>query len=163
MSLLTRTPRIRVSCEQSANDRTSESKTAGRGVRGVKRAQPGIAIYMNKRISVRMRACCHECCCFKVPRISTLRAGVLGTSRPRGGCWDQGDVSTHSRCVDETGRASGEAPNVPVVLRPVPRFRGSQALAATLMRTSESKGHWRLYDSSAVLNLKFLHELAAQR
>src|SRR5271165_3903607 len=84
-------------------------------------------------------------------------------SRPRGGCWDQGDVSTHSRCVDETGRASREAPNVPVVLRPVPRFRGSQALAATLMRTSESKGHWRLYDSSAVLNLKFLHELAAQR
>jgi hypothetical protein len=29
------------------------------------------------------------------------------------------------------------------------------------MRTSESKDHWQLYDSSAVLNLKFLNELAA--
>ena len=29
------------------------------------------------------------------------------------------------------------------------------------VRTSESKDHWQLYDSSAVLNLKFLNELAA--
>jgi hypothetical protein len=28
------------------------------------------------------------------------------------------------------------------------------------VRTSESKDHWQLYDSSAVLNLKFLTELA---
>ena len=31
-----------------------------------------------------------------------------------------------------------------------------------LMRTSESKGHWQLYDSSAVLNLKFLYEIATR-
>ena len=30
----------------------------------------------------------------------------------------------------------------------------------TLLRTSESKEHWKTYDSSAVLNLKFLRELA---
>ena len=29
------------------------------------------------------------------------------------------------------------------------------------MRTSELKGHWQVYAASAVLNLKFLHELAA--
>src|SRR5712692_734238 len=44
----------------------------------------------------------------------------------------------------------------------VSRFRSSQALAAPLMRTSESKGHYQHYDCSAVLDLKFLHELAAR-
>jgi hypothetical protein len=34
---------------------------------------------------------------------------------------------------------------------PVSRFRSSQAFAATSERTSESKGHWQLYDSSAAL------------
>src|SRR4051794_9954794 len=41
------------------------------------------------------------------------------------------------------------------------RFRSSQVLAAPLMRTSESKEHWQLYGSSAVLDLKFLHDPAA--
>src|SRR5713226_2759512 len=40
--------------------------------------------------------------------------------------------------------------------RLVSRFRSSQALAAPLMRTSESKGHWQLYDSSVALDLTFL-------
>src|SRR3974390_2633027 len=44
----------------------------------------------------------------------------------------------------------------------VPRFRSLQALAAPLMRTSESKGHQQHHESSAVLNLNFLHELVAQ-
>src|SRR5271167_897224 len=47
--------------------------------------------------------------------------------------------------------SSGVSKSAKVVL--VPRFRSSQALAAPLMRTSESKGHKQLYDSSAVLNL----------
>src|SRR5713226_2212105 len=44
----------------------------------------------------------------------------------------------------------------------VSRFRSLQALAVPLMRTSESKAHYELYDSSAGLDLKFLEELAAR-
>jgi hypothetical protein len=46
---------------------------------------------------------------------------------------------------------------------PVSRIRSSQALAAPpLMRTSELKGPWQHCDSSADLDLKFPHALAAQ-
>ena len=46
------------------------------------------------------------------------------------------------------------------VAHPVSRFRSSHVLAAPLMRTSESKGHWQVQASGAALDLKFLHALA---
>src|SRR5262252_9500835 len=49
-----------------------------------------------------------------------------------------------------------DSPTIGLACRPnvqppalVSRFRSSQAFAATSERTSESKGHWQLYDSSA--------------
>ena len=45
--------------------------------------------------------------------------------------------------------------------RLVPAFRSSCAIVGPLSRTSESKGHKQIYDSSAAFDLKFLLGLAA--
>ena len=49
-------------------------------------------------------------------------------------------LSTDTKCLDPESR------------KPLPQ---------ALVRTSQSKGHERAYDSSVALDLRFLHELAA--
>src|SRR5262245_17624300 len=57
---------------------------------------------------------------------------------------------------------SSSRPLAQVLPALVSRFRSSLSLPRVPERTSESQGHWRVYDSSVALDLKSLYERATR-
>src|SRR5215831_4100427 len=68
----------------------------------------------------------------------------------------------HDLLVTVIGAMQSIAANLtPAKGRLVPAFRSSRVIVEPLSRTSESKGHKQIHDSSAAFDLKFLLGLAA--